>query len=398
MRRHAAPAFHLREWLTHGSLMRMSSPVALARCPDYASVPAALSRVLSELGGVASFVKAGQSVLIKPNLLSDALPEEAVTTHPEVVRALIRLVKAEGAKPWVADSPADVVGLERVWEKTGFRAMCAEEGVPLVALEKAGSQRFDVDGIQFTIARPVLEADAIISVPKVKTHVLAGLTAGVKNLYGTVPGYQKTALHKLYPRQAEFSRLLLAVYRQLKPVLTLADAVVGMEGNGPSGGTPVQLGFLAASPDAVALDTVLCRMLKVDVRGIVYLGEARRQGVGETDPARMVLLGDSAESLAPLSFVPPATLPTRYIPRWLVRLVGRYIWHHPAFTERCVSCGQCVRACPVGALSLAPRQRPVLSPAVCIECCCCHEVCPAHAIEMEPSPLVRLIRRVRSRR
>ena len=321
-----------------------------------------------------------------------------MTTHPEVVRALIRQVKAAGAHPWVADSPTNVANLQKVWDRTGMQAMCLEEGVPLVNLEKAGSERFEVDGIRFTIAKPVLEADAIITVPKVKTHILTGLTGAVKNMYGAVPGFQKTGLHKLYPRVDDFSKMLVAVYGRVKPVLAVADGVVGMEGNGPSAGTPVALGFLAASSDPVALDAVLCRALGLDVRKVMHLQMACRARLGEIDDAQIIAEGDGVEALAPRSHRLPSTVPTHLIPRWAVRLIKPLIWHRPSFTDRCVLCGQCVRACPAGALRIEPRQRPVLSPSDCIECCCCHEVCPARAIEMVPSPVIRLIQKLSAKR
>ena len=338
------------------------------------------------------FVKAGQSVLIKPNLLSDHTPDEAVTTHPEVVRALIRLVRAEGAKPWVADSPAMIADLRRVWEHTGMEAVCREEAVPLVNLEKSGSRSFEENGIRFTIATPVLDADAIITVPKVKTHVLTGVTGAVKNLYGTVPGLQKTSFHKLYPYPADFARLLVAILRQVKPVLAVADGVVGMEGNGPSAGMPVNLGFLAASPDAVALDVVLCRVLGLEPRNVVHLEVARGAGLGVQDWSSITVEGDVTRALAPREYRLPSTVPLDYVPQWLVRLVQPLIWHRPAFLSACVSCGKCVKACPMEALSMKPGSRPVLDAAKCIACCCCHEICPEHAIEMKPSPFFRFAR------
>jgi uncharacterized protein (DUF362 family)/Pyruvate/2-oxoacid:ferredoxin oxidoreductase delta subunit len=376
----------------------MPTRVILNRCADYSGVADAMPRLLEALGGMGAFVKAGQSVLIKPNMLTDAHPDEAVTTHPEVVRAVIRLVKATGARPWVADSPANVANLAKVWERTGIQAVCREEDVPLVNLEKAGSQRFEKEGVQFTIATPVLEADAIITLPKVKTHLLTGFTGAVKNLYGVVPGLQKTSLHKSYPRTDDFSRMLVMVFAQVKPVLAIADGVVGMEGNGPSAGAPVRLGFLAASADAVALDAVLCRTLGLEVRKVLHLQAAHRAGLGEVDRARIAVEGDGLAALEPRKYRLPDTVPTYLIPRWAARLVKPLIWHRPDFTARCVFCGQCVKACPVGALRIEKGQRPVLTPSACIACCCCHEICPARAIEMQASPLVRLIERVRPRR
>lgn len=370
----------------------MHTAVNLVHCEDYSRVHDALRRLMEGLGGMNRFVKPGQSVLIKPNLLSSHTPEEAVTTHPEVVRAIIRQVKHCGAKPWVADSPAIIADLRSVWERTGMEAVCREEEVPLVNLEKAGSRSFEEDGIHFTLATPVLEADAIITVPKVKTHVLTGLTGAVKNLYGTVPGLQKTAFHKLYPYPRDFARLLVAICRRVRPVLAIADGVVGMEGNGPSAGAPVALGFLAGSADALALDVVLCRTLGLEPRNIVHLEAARRAGLGVADWADIVVEGDPVRALMPRAYRLPGTVPIDYVPQWLVHLVQPLIWHRPSISGACVFCGKCVKACPVEALSMKPRSRPVLDSKKCIACCCCHEMCPEHAITMQPSPFFRFAR------
>ncbi len=373
----------------------MHPTVAIARCADYAQAQSALDRLLAPLGGMTAFVRAGQTVLIKPNLLSDHAPEEAVTTHPEVVRAVIRAVRAAGGKPCVADSPANVMDLERVWRKTGIGAICLAEGVPLLNLEKAGSERVEVDGFAFSIARPVLEAEVIISVPKAKTHVLTRFTGGIKNCYGTIPGFQKTRLHKEYMRPEAFGAMLLAVYRRVRPGLTIMDAVVGMDGNGPSAGRPVALGFLAASADAVALDTILCGRFGLKTGQVPCLREAARLGEGETIVERIRLAGEPGVLTEGRPCRPPTTVPVQNMPGWILSLFGRLLWHRPTISGRCVFCGQCVKACPAEALSIQAGHRPTLDAGRCIECCCCHEICPARAIEMRPGLAIRAYRALR---
>jgi len=370
--------------------MNAEHAVSLVRCASYtAGVQQAVEKLLSELGGIREFVRPGQSVLIKPNLLTERAPHEAVTTHPEVVRALIRLLKDAGAHPLVADSPSSAVRLERVWEKTGFRALCDEEDVLLVNLEKAGSRHFEVDGCSFCIARPVLESDVVINVPKVKSHILTSLTAAVKNMYGAVPGYHKTQLHKSHPRPEDFGKLMAAVYRHARPHLSIADGIVGMEGDGPSGGQPRRLGFLAASRDAVALDLAICCILNIAPAAVPYLKHLREDTVHDTIDIR----GATLQDVAPCAFRAPSTLKVRLIPRPLVRLLDPYLWIRPTFTRECVSCGQCVEACPASALCLQEGQRPELNAKACIGCCCCHEVCPARAVTMTMSPLLNFARR-----
>ncbi|MBN1556873.1 MAG: DUF362 domain-containing protein [Lentisphaerae bacterium] len=374
----------------------MAEPVTVSLVPcgtyDPETLSRAVTRALAPLGGIEAFAGPGRTVLLKPNLLSDRPPAQAVTTHPELARALIRLLKPTGARIVVGDSPASVVKLESVWDKTGYRAVCREEDVELIGFEKAGSRTFDAEGCRFSLAAPVLDADTVINLPKVKTHVLTVLTAGVKNMYGAVPGVQKTILHSEYPRPDDYGRLMARIYRACPPQLTLADAVVGMHGDGPAGGRPIELGFLAASTDAAALDIALCRILNIPPRRVPYLKALAGLDGGAGLP-EIAVTGADPDDFAPAAFTLPRTTPARYIPRPLVRLLAPLLRIRPAINDACIRCGRCVATCPVHALTLpGGADRPVLDPARCIACCCCHEICPAHAIDMRYGSLMRLIR------
>lgn len=373
----------------------MSTRVVFVPCLDYSRVHSAVHDVLRELGGLRQWIRAGQTVLLKPNLLLPSTAEEARTTHPELVRALIRAVRDVGAMPVVGDSPADVGRIEEVWERTGFRGMCEEENVPLLRFEKREAPLVQRNGVSFSVARDVLDADFVISVPKVKTHVLTVFTGAVKNMYGALPGYQKTQLHKLYPRPRDFGRLLAAVYAARPPNLAVADAVVGMDGEGPSAGTPRNLGFLAASTDAVALDLALCDVLGIPSRSVPYFEHLRKAGIGPAGMAEIEITGKP--SLSGISrFRTPSTLKYRLIPSPLVNVLRPFVWIRPRFGPSCTSCGRCVKGCPAGALTLVPPGPPELSSSRCVACCCCQEVCPEKAVEMIQSPLLRFAKRVGS--
>ena len=242
-----------------------SRTVHVVRCADYAeSLAPALGRLLGESPLLLDKAAVrGKRVLVKPNLLTDRAPDKAVTTHPSLLRLVIRHLKSAGATVSVGDSPASAANLQSVLERTGVGEVCRDEGVPFVSFEQAGALSLESDGFRFTIAKAVAEADLVVSIPKVKSHSLTKLTAAVKNLYGAVPGYCKTTLHRLHPRPDDFGRLLKAIWRVLPRTVSIADAVVGMEGQGPANGRPANLGFLAASADPFALDIALCEILRI---------------------------------------------------------------------------------------------------------------------------------------
>jgi len=366
---------------------RQPVEVAFRPCRDYeASLPDALDRLAGDLGGWERLVPAGAAVLVKPNLLTDRRPEEAVTTHPALLRAVLQRLLACGARVTVGDSPASAVQLAQVWEKTGVRDVCGELGVPLLSFEQRGGRRIVQGGREFNVAVDALEAQLIVNLPKIKTHGLTTLTAAVKNLYGTLPGYQKAQRHKENAHPRDFGRYVRTLLDTLPPILTIADGVVGMEGEGPSNGTPVELGFLAASANPVALDLALCQALKIPVARVPYLIDDL--AAGADGQIRLVGVPPENLDLPPFRLPPPS--PTRYLPGFLVKLVSPHVWVRPRFNDNCIRCGRCVQACPMQALRLDGGDRPLVDGPRCIGCCCCHEVCPARAIQMRQSPLMRL--------
>ena len=264
----------------------------------------------------------------------------------------------------MGDSPASAVKVDRVMARTGFVELCQQEDVPLIQFEGEGSVVHERDGFTFNIANPVQDADVVINMPKVKTHVLTTFTAAVKNTYGTVPGYQKALLHKRFAKPYDFGKLVWAIYNAVQPTLNIADAIVGMEGAGPAGGSPIALGFLAASADGAAMDLALCDLLGIPLRSVPYLPPNVVAESPVTVELHDICAGDTR--VAPPALVLPSTLGARMIPRWLTKLIEPLIWIRPAISDACIHCGKCVKACPVQALAMHSDARPTLKAQLCI--------------------------------
>ena len=361
--------------------------VLMVKCDDYGNaLETAVTRLFDELEWLSEEELSGKKVLVKPNMLTDRTPEQAVTTHPELLRQVIRNLRKCGANISVGDSPASAANLKFVWEKTGLETVCKEESAELISFEQIGTEILKKDGYEIAIAKPALEADLILNLPKVKSHSLTVLTAAVKNLYGVIPGYTKTQLHRNHSRINDFGVLVKTIHDCLPPVWSIADGVVGMEGQGPANGRPIELGFVAASQNPFALDIAICKTLGIASEQVPYL--AAKDGIALNQPE---INGDNIQVD---SFeIPTGAHMTNRVPGWLLKMAMGLIWVRPAFSkENCVKCGLCVKACPVEALTLNKDVKaPLLDKKTCITCSCCHEVCPEDAIHMHPSPLLRMV-------
>ena len=366
----------------------MKSKVALVKCKNYDSlkVCAAVKKAVDLIGGVSSVVKRGDRVLIKPNLLSARPPESGVDTHPEVVRAVIRLVKEAGGIPRLGDSPGGAVKMAEIYEVSGMTRVCREEDVELVNFDRARI----IKGIP--VARAPLEADVLISVPKFKTHELMMLTAAVKNIFGVIPGLFKGECHKMAPNPAIFARLLVDIFSYAKPHLSIIDGIVAMEGEGPGAGTLRNTSLIAASTDAVSLDAVLTCIMGLKPYEIATTKEADRRGLGIGRMKNIEVTGDKLEEFIGSPFTLPKTRMLYHLPNLLLRLLsGFYRLRPQIIAEKCKECELCVKSCPVGAIS-KENGKLKFDYRKCILCLCCHEFCPENAILIKKNAFARMIR------
>lgn len=373
--------------------------VGIARCRSYdpEDISSALECVLASLGGMRSFVSPGQRVFLKVNLLMKAEPDRAVTTHPELVRAVIRAaLDAGAAEVTVGDSPGgrnSAASARSLFETCGIAAVCHEEGARVSLLDDAVT-RVSFEGgrlySSFNLGSEAVGADVLISMPRLKTHGFMMFTGGVKNLFGCIPGLEKAQFHLKVPDREDFAEMLVDLMLACAPELTIMDAVVGMEGDGPSGGAPREIGAVLASADPVALDVIASAIAGFDPMDVYTNRAASQRGLGPESPSGITVAGEPWESFVVRDFAHPARDVSRRLPPGLAKWARKRIASRPALEDPsgCTGCRTCEQNCPVRAIAMVGK-RPAFDYDTCIRCYCCQELCPQQVIGLRRPWAVR---------
>jgi len=375
--------------------------VALVRCESYDldRVREAVRRGLELLGGADRFAQAGERIVLKPNLLVGRAPSRAVNTHPAVFQATAEAFQETGATLSYGDSPG-FGPLGSAARRAGIGEVAEALGIPSADFSHGRSVSFPDGRLikQFTLANGALDADGIVSLPKMKTHGLTRITGAIKNQFGCIPGVLKPEFHARLSNVDVFSQMLVDLNRLLRPRLCVMDGIVAMEGNGPQGGSPRPMNVLAFSEDPVALDTVVCRMIDLDPGLVVPIQYGVAFGLGESENIEIV--GDPLEPFVARDFdVNRRTRSTTGAPGRPSRIARRLVVPKPVIdARRCTQCGTCVSVCPVTPKAVAfPGEDRSVVPVHyydrCVRCYCCQELCPENAIGIRTPLLGRLIRR-----
>ena len=370
----------------------MTAKISIIKCQDYSPdlVFAAIKEAIDLIGGITNFIKPQSKVLVKPNLLLAKEPEYGITTHPQVVAAVVRILKGINCQVLVGDGPSvwgnQIENVDEVYERTGIKRICQEEGAQLVRFEKRRMRE------KFPLTTCLDECDYLLNIPKFKTHDFMILTAAIKNLFGLVSGTFKTELHKKYFEPEGFARMLVDIYQEVKPNLTVIDGIVAMEGDGPaSSGKLRNAGLILAGADCVALDSVLALIMGLSPKDILTTKIAAERNLGISDPDSIQILGEKLEDVLPEHFELPSTSLKRKIPRPVIEIAKKFIRFYPKVKHNnCNLCHACIDACPNQAIT-NKSHKIIIDYAKCISCFCCQEACPESAIKVKKSALAKLI-------
>jgi uncharacterized protein (DUF362 family)/Pyruvate/2-oxoacid:ferredoxin oxidoreductase delta subunit len=371
----------------------MSAKVSIVKCSNYepVAVEQAIRNALGLLGGLTNFIKPNAKVLVKPNLLMSKSPDCAITTHPEVVRAVIRLLREINCKITVGDGPSVwgqyIENVDEVYEITGIKEICRDEDVKLVKFDKRRMHA------KFPLTTELDECDHLISLPKFKTHELTLITGAIKNLFGLVSGTYKTELHKNHFAPAEFAKILVDIYQEAKPDLTIIDGILAMEGDGPAtSGISRQLGLVFAGSDCVALDAVMAKIMGITQTEVLTTKEAALRNLGEAQLNKIKIEGEDIDKLNIRPFILPKNSgKSADLPPIVKKIFKSLVRYYPySLRPKCIRCGRCVKVCPKQCITLKKRGIQI-DYHKCIACFCCQESCPAAAIGVKKSLLAKLI-------
>ncbi len=354
---------------------------------------------LEPLGGMRAFVSPGRKVLLKPNVLGAFGPDKAVTTHPTVLAAALTLVRECGGIPCVGDSPG-IGEMAQAFKPCGLSQVIEAHGATFADFSNECSIETPENtiGRHLKVAKAVAEADVILSLPKLKTHVQMTFTGAIKNQFGLVVGMQKGQYHFRLKTREKLAELIVDINRATKPALAIFDAITAMEGAGPSGGEPRQVGLMLASADLMALDVIACEIIGLPPLSVPTIAEGARRSFGQTDPAKIDIAGPAIADVRVPDFKKPdhfkSVLGILPLPQFMLKWFGGQWAARPRIrVERCIVCYRCRDGCPVSPPAIDP-DRPhgrQVDDRSCIRCYCCHEFCPVKAIDLERSLLDRVV-------
>lgn len=377
--------------------------VAIAPCADYtkAACRAALEAVLDPIGGL-DFVKPGMKIAIKANLVSYMKPEQAATTHPELIVQLVQMLKGRGASAVIGDSPGGLYNgmfVGRVYSATGMH-LAEQAGAELNRdfSQKDAAFPEAVAAKSFRYTAWLDDCDAIIDFCKVKSHGMMGMSAAAKNLFGTIPGTLKPEYHFRFPDPRDFARMIVDLNDYWKPVLSIADAVVGMEGNGPTAGTPRHIGAVLASKSPHSLDLACAKLIGLKREDVPTLEAAYERGYIPAQADGLTICGD-LDGLTVPDFEHLETRNSLLFKNQMKGKAGslfggiaqRALSSKPKVTKKeCIGCGKCANICPAKAIEMK-KKLPCIDRSKCIRCFCCQEFCPKGAMKVVRPAIAKIL-------
>ena len=379
----------------------MREQVCLSACSgyDWEQLQATVAKQF-QLLGLDALVRPGMKAVIKPNLVIRSGTDAGIATHPLVTAAVALRLRELGANVLVAESPGGPytpAALKLIYSGCGYEEMSRQFDIPL-NLDCSYREVQAPHGKRcraFPVITPILDADIVIDIAKMKSHCMTMLSGAVKNLFGVVPGLMKPEFHCRFPEKPPFNEMLVDLCQLVKPTFCFVDGILAMEGNGPTGGKPRFMGALLAGRSPYAVDMVCASLMNMEPMNVLMLQEAAERGLCPTSLEEIQVLGEKVSSLRAEDFLQPESKTSNFIeklPKFLQPMATRLATPYPKIrTKQCVGCGKCAESCPQHTVTVAGSPKKAkIDYSRCIRCYCCHEMCPAHVIDIKRLSLFNL--------
>lgn len=332
-----------------------------------------------------------KTVLVKPNLIGAFPPEKGATTDPRIVEVIVKELEKCNTKEIVVGDNSGSIHFDsmKIAKITGILEVSNGHFKNIAGeVEKVKVQSKFIENLY--ISKIVLQADYIINVPKFKTHSLTTITGAIKNMFGIIPGGKKAKLHTVTHSVDEFAELLVDIYQIRVPDLHIMDAIIGMEGMGPSNGSPREINKIIGSDNGISLDAVVAFMMGINPRLIELLQVANSRNLGEINPLNIEIDGE-------LKKIHGFRVPKNGIVQKIIKMAVPHAFNFASVTpvvnhKKCKICKKCVEVCPVSAMKIKNKY-PEVDRKKCISCFCCDEHCPYGAISL-PSWQVDIFNRL----
>lgn len=369
------------------------SKVVVKQCDSYdlEQLQIKLEEAINLLGGWEKYIKPKMKVLLKVNLIGPKASDSAAVTHCEFVRAIASRLKKMNCEVWIGDSSggaiAGIAPTVQAFEVSGLNKIAKDVGAIVKNFDKEGVVevlRSSKPEEKMYLAKPAFEADFIINLPKLKTHSAGVYTGAVKNAFGYIPGLKKADYHKNSPDPKDFGEIITDINKAIKTKLHIMDGIIAMQGEGPTAGEPYDAHKIIISEDPLALDTVACSMIGIDVKDVPILHSAMESRLGVYEQENIELLGDYNRDILPVfsNFKLPKRYRSKKVQNYnaLVKVID-FLKSRPKINLKvCKQCNMCVESCPVQAIN---KENKKIDYSRCIECMCCHELCRYQAVDLK---------------
>ena len=374
------------------------SKVSVIKCEEYIldDVYNKIGEAVDLLGGFDKFINKDSKVFIKLNCVGPFHQDMGITTHPVFVEAVIKHILKRTNNIIIGDNPA-TKDINFTLKKNGIYPVIQKYNIPIINGKDTTIIKNSNPSIysEFEVSREIIDCDTLINLPKLKTHTLTYMTGAQKNYFGLIYGLNKAGWHAKANTPLSFSKAFNDLYGALlesfkdKHILNICDGILGLEGEGPSsGGHAKKANAILASTDAISLDIISSKIVKLDPKRLILAEVGAQKGYGETE--NIEILGSALDEFSEVSFEGPKDSLSSFGLRLIKKPIFRnLLLEHPVIDKtKCIKCGECAKICPPHTMQIKPKEFPKLKAKTCIRCWCCAEVCPQNAIEKSKRPII----------